>query len=38
MRGSGLARHQSYYDAIAEEAGAAQVNSVDETAWYQHGA
>jgi transposase len=28
---------QPYYDAIAEQARAAQVNYVDETAWYQHG-
>jgi transposase len=28
---------QPYYDAIAEQARAAQVNHVDETAWYQHG-
>jgi transposase len=26
-----------YYDAIAEQARAAQVNYVDETAWYRHG-
>jgi transposase len=28
---------QPYYDAIAEQARAAQVYYVDETAWYQHG-
>ena len=28
---------QPYYDAIAEQARAAQVNYGDETAWYQHG-